>query len=429
MRKYGAALVVAAAFLAASSGCGGAPPRARGSSSPAPAPVPTSVPTSNPAVPTPTGGSMTAPAAPAGGPVPKGFQVQSATFVSPQQGWVLGTSPCSVAPCTSMVRTGDGGAHWAGVPAPRDVLATSLHQPEAGISEVRFADPRNGWAFGPNLWTTHDGGGSWNRATVASPVSQVVALEVAGGEVDAVVTDCSARSSVCPAQLWHGPVDSDRFSQVAAVTLPAGVNSGGGAGSLFLHGHTGYVVGAPTERPSMYGGPQQLFVTTDGTSWAARVSPCGSDFSLDTVAPLDARGAVALCVGQGAASHSTKMVYATRDGGQTWTAKSNPAPRPGVGGTIIAGDSSTLAVVTASADSWIYRSGDGGSTWTTALQLNDGGEGFGDVGFTTASKGFAVHAPAVRVNQGGATPAALGPDPASLLMTADGGNTWHRVAI
>jgi hypothetical protein len=32
---------------------------------------------------------------PPGGPVPRGFQAASMTFVSPSEGWVLGTAPCA----------------------------------------------------------------------------------------------------------------------------------------------------------------------------------------------------------------------------------------------------------------------------------------------------------------------------------------------
>ncbi|MDQ2725808.1 MAG: YCF48-related protein, partial [Actinomycetota bacterium] len=167
------------------------------------------------------------------GPVPAGFKVQSATFVSADQGWVLGTAACASAPCTSMARTDDGGQRWVGVPAPRDGLADGSATVQTGVSEVRFADDRNGWIFGPDLWSTHDGGTTWNRVTVGSAVSQVTALETSTGEVDAVVTDCAAGSSRCPGQLWHAPVDGDQFTQVRSVQLPDGV---AGPSALTLHG-------------------------------------------------------------------------------------------------------------------------------------------------------------------------------------------------
>ena len=58
-------------------------------------------------------------AGPAGGPVPPGFIAASVTFISNSEGWVLGTAPCGSPPCTSVLRTRDGGRSWRGIPAPR----------------------------------------------------------------------------------------------------------------------------------------------------------------------------------------------------------------------------------------------------------------------------------------------------------------------
>ncbi len=47
--------------------------------------------------------------APAGGPVPAGFRAWSVTFVSDREAYLLGDAPCRRPPCTSVVRTLDGG--------------------------------------------------------------------------------------------------------------------------------------------------------------------------------------------------------------------------------------------------------------------------------------------------------------------------------
>src|ERR1700722_16259667 len=46
------------------------------------------------------------------------FAATSVTWVSPDEAFVLGTAPCAHAPCTSIARTLDRGASWAGMPAP-----------------------------------------------------------------------------------------------------------------------------------------------------------------------------------------------------------------------------------------------------------------------------------------------------------------------
>jgi len=75
-----------------------------------PAPVPTAV--------TPmaqSSGAAERGAVLAGGPVPTGFVAWSVTFVSDRQAYALGDAPCHRPPCTSVVRTLDGGRSWRGV--------------------------------------------------------------------------------------------------------------------------------------------------------------------------------------------------------------------------------------------------------------------------------------------------------------------------
>ncbi|MGZ4786600.1 MAG: hypothetical protein ACXV5S_13100, partial [Acidimicrobiales bacterium] len=66
-----------------------------------------------------------------GTPVPTGFEPASVTFVSADQGVVLGTSSCSSPPCTAMAATDDGGATWHGLAAPAALLAASLRDPSS----------------------------------------------------------------------------------------------------------------------------------------------------------------------------------------------------------------------------------------------------------------------------------------------------------
>ena len=118
------ALLALAVVVAALAGCGQKPaqPAAARSSSPhasssASAGTPSASPLASPsAVPV---------AGPPGGPVPAGFEPQSVTFVSASEGWVLGTAPCAAKPCTSVVRTLNGGRTWQGIPAPVAALSSS----------------------------------------------------------------------------------------------------------------------------------------------------------------------------------------------------------------------------------------------------------------------------------------------------------------
>jgi photosystem II stability/assembly factor-like uncharacterized protein len=346
--------------------------------------------------------------------------VQSATFVSADQGWVLGTAPCSTAPCTSIAATNNDGASWVSLPAPRDGLATpGAQQPaQQGVTEIRFADNLNGWVFGPDLWSTHNGGATWTQITTGPGGSQIVDLESSGGRVDVVTEQCQPNEEACPAQLWESAVSSDSFTPVAQFELaPA---SGLSAG-LALHDNTGYLV---TRSGS---GSLGLLITSDGKTWTPEADPCPTLYQEGiSVAPVDTVRAAMLCVGGPAAGSTKKLVLATSDAGHTWVPEGSAPPAGGDGGAISAADVGTLAIATSSGGAEIYRSPDGGASWATVLALNDGGVGWGDFGFTDATHGLAVHAPATRVQN---NPGASGSNLATLFLTTNGGVTWSPVTI
>ncbi|MDQ1541714.1 MAG: hypothetical protein QOH29_2440, partial [Actinomycetota bacterium] len=103
-----------------------------------------------------------------------GFQPASVTFVSPNAGFVLGTQACATGTCTTLGATTDAGRTWA----KAGVLPPALTGDAQGVRKVRFATASDGWAFGPQLWSTHDGGRSWRHIPQPGPVSDV---EASGG--------------------------------------------------------------------------------------------------------------------------------------------------------------------------------------------------------------------------------------------------------
>jgi hypothetical protein len=108
------------------------------------------------------------------GSVPDKFQPESFTAVSELNWWLLGHSACGHRRCLSIVRTTNGGRSFARIPGPR------THD----VAQLRFATDRVGYAFGRQLWSTHDGGQRWVRVRVGGRVSE---LSTAGGFVFAVV--------------------------------------------------------------------------------------------------------------------------------------------------------------------------------------------------------------------------------------------------
>ena len=77
-------------------------------------------------------------------------------------------------------------------------------------------------------------------------------------------------------------------------------------------------------------------------------------------------------------------------------------------------------VAAASGASMLYYSADGGKQWASAYYEGDGGLGFNDLGFTTPADGVVVYGPAQ--SDGNAESR-----PGWLLLTSNGGASWHPV--
>jgi photosystem II stability/assembly factor-like uncharacterized protein len=95
----------------------------------------------------------------------RGTGPRDATFVSPQDGWAV--LPPGALPCTTIVKTRDGGCTWSQVADTR-----ALKQNPPRWVDLYFLDDRNGWLLGTNpgvLLRTSDGGLSWRRALLPRP--------------------------------------------------------------------------------------------------------------------------------------------------------------------------------------------------------------------------------------------------------------------
>src|SRR5262249_60139038 len=87
--------------------------------------------------------------------------------------------------CIVLRRADSGGASW------RTVHAPPAHGPNGptGVSQIRFLTRSDGWAFGPQLWATHNAGRTWTQ--VATGGLRVTALEARGRRVFAVWARCT----------------------------------------------------------------------------------------------------------------------------------------------------------------------------------------------------------------------------------------------
>ena len=326
-----------------------------------------------------------------------GLEPASVTFVSADAGWVLGTGTCAGGSCAAIARTGDGGRTWSPAPAPPTTMAAGPGQATSGVSGLRFADTNNGWAFGPDLWATHDGGTTWSRVTIPGVPADapVFALETAGGIVHAAVLDGGNF------RVASSPVGSDGWS-VAPVRVPVGAGPVPTV-QLVLSGAAGWLV--ENDR-TVVGGARLA-----NGSWVAWTPPCADVVGPAYLAASSPTELAAAC-DVGLWSNPTgDHLYLSHDGGSTFAPAGTAAPlttaamaamaSPSV--VVVGGSDATRAVLVATFDA--------GRTWTVVAWL--GAVTLADLGFTTATQGVVITGPA-----GGSS---------SLLMTRDGGRTWRAV--
>jgi hypothetical protein len=344
------------------------------------------------------------------GPVPANFQPSSVTFVSQNTGWVIGQAgtpgQCHNANpdiCTSIARTDDTGKTWHGGPAPD---TTGPNGPN-GVSGIRFLDGKNGWAFGPELWVTHDAGNTWHRIDTGG--QRVTDLETAGDRAYALFATCSGTNggrfaSDCTSfTLMTTLAGSDAWTQAGAPT--SGLTNGGNPTSavLGLTGSAGYLL-APDG--TLYSGP------LGGTWTRAGTAPCKPGTAQASGLPGDAWLALVdpahlalACQGTAA---SALPLYTSGNGGASWS----QLPLLGASGIAGFGTATSLAAapdgtLVLATTNGLYVRPAGDSQWQTVA--NAPAQGFAYVGMTTDAQGVAVPAN-TSLHQ--------------IWMTFDGGLTW-----
>jgi photosystem II stability/assembly factor-like uncharacterized protein len=329
--------------------------------------------------------------APRVGPVPAGFKVASVTFVSASEGWVLGTTrTCAHAPCTSVLRTTNGGRSWAGLPAP--VYKLARFNLTAGLDRLRFADPSDGFAYGSQLWVTHNGGSSWHR--VRQVPGYITDLEASAGRVYAVSSKVSSGRQV----VYSSPATTDSWHRVAGLPV---TKSYGGLGTITLHGTAAWIIL-----------DNRLYSTQTGSRWVKDSFKCPSGWGIASVGAYSSMQITLLCVGNGGLGSTQKALYASSDGGGRFRKVGTP-PALGDGGLLAEPTARHLFIATASGATWLDVSSNGGRRWRDNLTLDDGGLGWSDFGFTTATQGVAIEGRP-----------ALG---SHLWMTTNAGRSWHKV--
>ena len=443
----GAVVVIAGATLVPTLGSGlltggsGPPPAAGGSPVPhtvtitpkASSSAPSVSATGTPSVlPTSTGLSDTT----SGTAAPANFQPTSITMIGTAVGAVIGQAgtPGHCGPpvkddCTSLAGTSDYGSSWYGVSAP----ITGVPDGSTGTSQLRFLNLTYGWAFGPALWETSDGGRNWRSEDTFGKL--VTGLEAAGDRAFALMASCQdggqAYAANCSTFSLYSSVTGSTSWQPVQLVIPAslravamGTPGQASSASLVIRGDaanpqagTGYLL-APSG--DILTGP------LDGSAWTyAGQAPCRPGTGGYGGAPLGAQltaggaGLLLNCVtgsgsgastgasGSGArtgASTQPKQLWQSADGAR-WAKVSQP-PASGVADSLAATSSGHVVLATTAGIDYSAAS----TAWQRATITGGSPQGgFSYVGMTSDTQGVALPVDS-RVGE--------------VFVTRDGGQTW-----
>ena len=378
-----------------------------------PSPTPSAVPSS----------SAPPPALPA---APGNFQATSVTFVGANTGFVLGQAgiPGQCGPprkyiCTSIAGTTDHGGTWHGVVAP----VTGAPAGPAGVSQVRFYNTSDGWAFGPQLWATHDGGQHWTQ--IDTHGLRVTALEAAGQRVFAVWAQCSGTgpdfaADCTGSSLYSASPGSDQWAAVPGAGPGYSVSGTANSSALVLNGSRGYLLtpdGTLLSGPTgSAGGWQPATGTTSPSPAPPSRAPCqpgpsqaGGQPSGALLAATTSPGLVLVCTSPAAGASQAKTVYTSGDNGQTWQ-QAGPVSAVGTATSVAGTVTGTIVLATTAG---LQVSTDGGASWAAGRGALPSG-GFSYVGMTSATQGVAVPADVAQH---------------AVWFTFDGGQSWHASPI
>jgi len=378
------AVAGAATALVPGAGPDAGPPVATTSATPSQDPSATTEPSPSPTPPAPS--TSATPTFDNGAPATTG--VTGYDVAAGGSLWRVTDEPCDTVLC-SRVASYDGNGGWttrADIAWPDAANAT----PEDGgpVQAVTVSpDGQDLWAYGREVWSSHDAGRTWVQDTLPPGTARVAEIAVSGGE---------ALLRTSAGTLLRSPVAADSWTSAA---LPNGMDY---SEQVLGLGDTLVVRGRTTA--------MKLLVATSnngGDTWTVSPGPCDPEQPAFTVA----EGSVfAICpAGDGSPTAGTDVMRSD-DQGRTWTTAVTLAPTKASASVlaIVPVQKTSAYLVSGSGEALVFPEGE--KQYADALTLSPDQMVFEGGRFVSPEHGY------LRVGL-----------PRRLLETTDGGQTWRRI--
>lgn len=301
---------------------------------------------------------------------------------------MLGTARCIAGSgsCGAIVRTTNGGSTFKGIPSP-PVSA-------GDVTQLRFANALDGYAFDPELWETTDGGTHWVQVTTSGRVSNV---EAADGEAYAL--ECLG-SSCQSTELLRSPVGAGDWRGVST-PVPLRYQA-----TFAVSGTDLYILTGSGET-----NPAALVYSADkGSQTSKRTDPCPQGLGGSVTPSADGSSALWAACPTGTMAEGELST----NGGLTWSAAT---PSSAFQNSLqFSAASSTLALAWPSAEGVVgglERTTNSGQSYSVVLSASSPSRVFW-AGFSDPTRAYALLG-------NGST--------GKLFESNDAGATWAAVAI
>jgi photosystem II stability/assembly factor-like uncharacterized protein len=329
------------------------------------------------------------------------------TFIDPLHGWAQGWACVSGTWQARLAVTSDGGQTWQPLRWPN---AVSTPQEAHKLS---FISPQDGWLLGPPAtFATHDGGATW---TEDHDLDGVVLLEAVGDSVWAARATCRAAAE-CEYDLLASSDDGTTWAPIPNQPLLHGGRilppmPGYRLQILTISPGAVWLLSGGNEYPI------SIFATGDsGGRWRAIEVPACTQWS-STLAAITPSDLWLLCDGLPSAGSQFKWMYASVNGGAEWSLTGDSAllVDQGFHNLPIRGYTSGFVMVSANRGflsqqrGGLLKTEDGGHTWL-GVQLEPLGDGVLQLVFVDDQHGWATDRMSIwRTTDGGDTWERLAP--------------------